>query len=129
MALHTALPIYKVTYDLLLLVTQLVAQMPRNYKADLGTGLRTECVELVMGIYRANSSDDKAPPLKALLERLETVNLTARVSMDLRLISKMQYAKLIDLTASAGKQAQGWLKHSSPAPVGRSSRRPVQRVN
>ena len=40
MALHTDTEIYKATYALCQLVTQLVAGMPRNYKADFGADLR-----------------------------------------------------------------------------------------
>ena len=43
MALHTDTEIYKSTYDLSKLVTQLVANMPRNFKADFGAELRRRC--------------------------------------------------------------------------------------
>lgn len=34
MGIHTSLPIYKVAYDLLNVVTELVKNMPRDFKAD-----------------------------------------------------------------------------------------------
>lgn len=117
MALHTQLPIYKVTYDLLLLVNELVRNMARDFKSSLGGELRSECVTAVILIYRANSASVKTPHLVELLERLQVIELTLRVSCDLRLISKGQYAKAIALTDQIGKQAQGWRKHSASAPV------------
>ena len=36
MGLHTALPIYKVTYDLALLAATLTRNIPRSHKAHLG---------------------------------------------------------------------------------------------
>ncbi|BAK75427.1 Retron-type reverse transcriptase [Pseudogulbenkiania sp. NH8B] len=70
MALHTQLPIYKVTYDLLALITKLTASMPRDFKRSLGDDLRNECVRLSILVYRANSARNKVPHLAELLERL-----------------------------------------------------------
>jgi hypothetical protein len=55
MSLHSELPIYKVTYDLTILVKKLASQFPRNYR-DHGKRLDGECLELVVLIYRANSA-------------------------------------------------------------------------
>mgnify|MGYP007024628278 CR=1 FL=1 len=46
MALTTALPIYKTTYDLLTVVTPLAANMPRAHKATLGKRLAEESMDL-----------------------------------------------------------------------------------
>jgi hypothetical protein len=40
MALHTSLPIYKVAYDLLSVATDVVRNMPRDYKASIGARIR-----------------------------------------------------------------------------------------
>lgn len=117
MALHTTLPIYKVTYDLLTLVTELTRNMSRDFKGTLGNDLRKECVDLVLLIYRANCETNKVPHLTALLERLLVVELTLRLSSDLHLISRGQYAKAIALTDQIGKQANGWRKKSAAAPA------------
>jgi hypothetical protein len=77
MALHTDTEIYKSTYDLSKLVTQLVANMPRNFKADFGAELRRRCMTLVMRTYEANTSVDKAAVLQRMRMEIETVNLSA----------------------------------------------------
>jgi len=55
MALHTSLPIYKVAYDLLDIVTDLVKNMPRDFKQSIGGKISAECVDIVVLIFRANS--------------------------------------------------------------------------
>lgn len=110
MALHDQLPIYKVAYDLLGLVTNLRRNMPRDVKQDFGKALSKECVRIVVLIFRANVARDKAAHLVELIERVEVVNLLVRLSRDLHFISIKQYAAAVALTASIGKQANGWRK-------------------
>jgi hypothetical protein len=115
MALHTQLPIYKVAYDLLDVVTDLAKNMPRDFKASIGGKIRDEVVEIVTLIYRANVARDKAADLQDLVERLQVAELLIRLSRDKRLISTKQYAAAVELTTSIGKQASGWRRSASPA--------------
>ena len=116
MALASTLPIYRVTYELLQVVTRITKDMPRDYKQSLGNKVREECVELVVLIYRANCARDKRHHLEALQERLQVVVLLLRLSKDMRLISTGQFAQTIELTDQVGRQSSGWLKFaSSPA--------------
>jgi hypothetical protein len=116
MALHTNLPIYKVAYELLMTVTALVKNMPRDFKRSIGGEISTECTKIVVLIFRANSAKDKRPHLDELIERLQVAQLLLRLSQDMRLISKTGYAKAVDLTNSVGRQAGGWRRSAlSPA--------------
>lgn len=116
MALHTNLPIYKVAYDLLNVVADMVKNMPRDFKRSIGGKVNDECVEIVVLIFRANCAREKAPHLGELIERLQVIELLIRLSRDKRLISTGQYAKAIELTGSVGKQAGGWRRSAlSPA--------------
>ena len=116
MALHTALPIYKVSYDLLDIITDLAKNMPRDFKASIGGKLRDECVEIVVLIFRANVAREKSLHLDSLIERLQVTELLLRLSRDKHLISTGQYARAIELTNSVGKQAGGWKRAAvSPA--------------
>ncbi len=114
MALHTSLPIYKVTYDLLAVTTRTTRSVPRDYRS-MANKLREECVEIVLLVYRANSAINKVPHLTALLERLQVAELLFRLCKDLKCISVDQYAAAIELTNSIGKQTNGWRKHSAAA--------------
>ena len=115
MALHTQLPIYKVAYDLLDVVTDLVKNMDRGFKQSIGNKISQECVEIVVLIFRANCASEKAPHLGELIERLQVAELLLRLSCDKRLISREQYARAIQLTGSCGKQAGGWRRSAAPA--------------
>lgn len=128
MALHTDTEIYKATYDLSKLATELVANMPRNYKADFGTELRKRCMALVMRTYEANTAEDKPPILRRMRQEVEAVNLSLRLAVDLKLISTKQYGRAIAMTSSIGKQATGWQKHSESALVAGLSRQSGQRA-
>ena len=55
MAQYKHLPIYKTTYELLEAVTQKTRHFPKEFKYTLGDKIRTECIELVVFIYKANS--------------------------------------------------------------------------
>lgn len=118
MAIHTNLPIYKVAYDLLDVVTELVKNMPREFKRSIGGKVSDECVEIVTLIFRANCAQDKTLHLTDLIERLQVCELLLRLSRDKRLISTGQYAKAIELTNSVGKQANGW-RRKATSPDGR----------
>ncbi|SDR37101.1 hypothetical protein SAMN05443245_5184 [Paraburkholderia fungorum] len=116
MAIHTSLPIYKVAYDLLDVVTDLVKNMQRDFKRSIGEKINLECIEITVLVFRANVAQDKAPHLMELLERLEVINLLVRLAMDKRLISKKAYAAAVELTTSIGKQANGW-RNSARRPL------------
>ena len=116
MALHTNLPIYKVSYDLFDLSVDLTRNMPRDIKQSLGSKLREECLELLVLIYRANVARDKRAHLGELIERLQVAELLMRLARDKRFISVAQYARAIDLTVKIGRQANGW-RRSASSPV------------
>ena len=108
MATHTQLPIYKVAYDLLDVVTDFVRNMPRDVKASIGGKISAECIEIMVLVFRANVAQDKTARLLELIERLQVAELLIRLAKDKRLISTADYAKATELTTSIGKQANGW---------------------
>jgi len=112
MTIHTQLPIYKVAYDLLDAISDLTAQFPRNFRASMGEQIRVECVHIMTLVARANIAREKAPHLEALLESLHVTEILIRLSKDKRFVSVPQYARVVELTASIGKQANGWRKAS-----------------
>lgn len=122
MAVTTALPIYKVAYDLFGVVTDAVRNMPRDVKQIVGSRIATEAMDIVVLIFRANAAADKVPHLIDLLERLEVINLLLRLARDKGFIKNPPYAKAIALTDQVGKQAGGWKKHSASSPAVSRSR-------
>jgi hypothetical protein len=113
MAQTKDLPIYKLTYDLLISITQYTKNFPKDYKFSLAQKLREECIEMVVCVYRANSAKDKVPHLQVLLEKLEVINLMMRLCKDLRLLTVKQFSSMVTITDSLGRQSAGWSKWSS----------------
>ena len=116
MAKHTQLPIYKVAYSLLDVVTDFVKNMPRDFKNSIGGKISAECIEIMVLVFRANVAQDKSAHLLELVERLEVAELLIRLVKDKRLISVSAYAKATELTTSIGKQANGW-RRSAHRPI------------
>jgi len=113
-ALHTHLPIYKVTYDLTVHASKITRSFPRDARSHAVT-IRELCAAMVLLIYRANSAKDKRPHLSALLEQVQITELMLRLARDLALISVGQYADAVEMTDAIGKQAMGWRKSCSPS--------------
>lgn len=110
------LPIYRATYQLLERTAQLSKEFPRNYKLSLAVRLQDECTDMVMDVYRANAAREGRRELVArILERRQVVELILRLCRDLRLISTRQFASVIELTESIGRQAYGWAKSTRSA--------------
>lgn len=114
MAQYQHLPIYKTTYELLVSITRVTASFPKAYKYSLGDKLRAEVVDLVVFIFKANSSrTDRVRQAGLFLERLQVVELMLRLCKDLRLLAVKQFAEIVSLSDSLGRQAQGWIKSSA----------------
>jgi hypothetical protein len=119
MARYQHLPIYKVTYDLLVQITTITRSFPKDFKHSLAAKLREEAVDLVVFIYKANASrDTRAGHVGLILERMQVIELLLRLSKDMRLISTGQFSSTVLLTDAVGRQAQGWLKSAQGLSAG-----------
>lgn len=112
MAQYKHLPIYKTTYDLLNLVTKKTKTFPRDFKYSLGDKIRNECIDLVVFIYKANSSKDKKPFLECINERLQVIQLLIRLTKDLHLINVNSFSEMVELTDSISRQTSGWINYA-----------------
>jgi len=90
MALAEELPIYKATYDLVLVIFNLVKNFKKEYKYTLGESLKKEAVKTVTNIYRANINKEKKEYLTKARENIEVIRLYVRLSKDLHQISVKQ---------------------------------------
>lgn len=108
MALYQHLPIFKTSYDLLLLLFQLTKKFPREFKYTIGEELKKLCLSLVVGIYDANSSTDKLLVIKDLRRKLEMIKILMRIVKDLHIISLPQSAQSMLFIDSLSKQLVWW---------------------
>ena len=111
MAQYKHLPIYRTTYQLLETVVRITRGFHRDMKYSLGEKLRAEVIEMVVLIFKANSTrQGRADHLTAILERMQVVELLLRLCKDMRLLTVKQFSETVELTDGIGRQAQGWSK-------------------
>jgi len=103
------LPIYRDTFELMKLITQMTRNFPRDLKISLGERLRSDCLDIVINVYRANAArDGRRPIISAILETVQVVEMTIRLCCDLALISKNSTASwLSERTLSAVRPTAG----------------------
>lgn len=120
MAQYQHLPIYKTAYDLLVELMNTTKDFPRDFKFSLGEKIQNHVIELLVLIYKANSTKDKKDFICEIINQVQFLDLFLRISFDLKIIPQARYCVLIEKTYSIAKQAQGWLKSSfeiEPEPV------------
>ena len=112
MAQYQHLPIYKLTYDLLLRIMVATNDFPREHKYTLGQQMKDEVMQLIICIYRANSVPDRRAHISAILERIQVIQVMMRLAHDLHVLARGHYVGMVEMTDSLARQAQGWLKSS-----------------
>jgi hypothetical protein len=110
MALYDELPVFKAAYDLLLDIYRFSSTLTREYKYTLGEKLKNETLELLMLVYRANSSKTKFDIIQQAREQIEVVRLLLRVLKDLNQISVNSFVRVNQQVENVSKQLTGWQK-------------------
>ncbi len=108
MAQYDELPVYKASYDLLILIFGFCIGFSRDYKYTLGEKLKNETLDLIMHIYRANCSAEKNRELSKAREHTEVVRLLLRLTKDLRQIDLKKFVMINDKLESVSRQLTGW---------------------
>lgn len=108
MALAQELPIYRDTYQLILLLFDSTKHFSREYKYTLGQDIKRDAIQLVRSIYRANRNREKRQYLEEYLDNFELLKLEIRLCKDLKLLSIRRYVTISQLMEQIGKQATGW---------------------
>lgn len=115
MALHFELSIFKATYELLSVCTDLARRMPRDVKQLIGRSLLDRCFHMTVLIQRANIARDKSKDIDLLLEEVQVVEVHIRLARDNKYIAVEWYGRAIELTTSIGKMASRWKQATTPA--------------
>ncbi len=111
MTTYDNLPVYKDSYDLLLLVFEIVKSFDKQYKYTLWDKIKNEVTELITSIYRANSSfDERLKNIKKAREQVEVLRLYIRLSKDLRIINIKIFANTSIKIETLSKQLFAWWK-------------------
>jgi hypothetical protein len=113
MAKYDELPIYKSAYDLLLNITDLTKNFPKDFKHSTGTMLRDEVMFIILLIFRANvNKQTRTKYTGEIIERIQVVSVLLRLSKDMKFISIRQFSTAVIFIDSISKQVTGWHKHS-----------------
>ena len=110
MATYDNLPVYKISYDLLLNIFIFSQDMKREYKYTVGENLKKETVSLITNIYRANCSLNKTNLIQAARENTEVIRLYLRLIKDLKQISLAKFIKINEVIELVSKQLSFWQK-------------------
>lgn len=110
MALYNDLPVYKSTYDLLIVIYKFTKDFTKEYKYTIGEKLKLETMELLTLIYKANSKRDKNDILQEAREKIEVIRLFIRLMKDLQQISIKQFVATNLAVENVSKQLAGWQK-------------------
>ena len=113
MSTYNHLPVYKASYDLLVDLFRSVKDFTREYKFTIGESIKSEAVQMIKNIYRANSSYKKKELLQAARENAETIRLYLRLIKDLQQISLAKFVRLNEKIESVSRQLTAWQRSSS----------------
>lgn len=108
MALHTELPVYKDTYQLILKIFEITKDFSKEYKYTLGQDMKRDALQLIRSIYRANKNKNRTEHLEVFLDELELLKLEIRLCVDMKLLPIRKQAQLSELLERIGKQVTGW---------------------
>ncbi len=110
MALYDHLPVYKVSYELLVELFRFTKDFSREYKYTIGESIKKEVLEMIRNIYRANSAQSKKDILQSARENMETIRLFLKLLKDLQQISIKKFVFLNEKIESVSKQLTAWQK-------------------
>ena len=111
MAQYDNLPVYKAAYDLLQSIYRDMGNVPRDVKLTLVETLKNELTEILVLIYKANSTTEKLPLIMDMRERLVGVKVRLRLLHDLRHVGTKLYAHLVEQVEAVSKQLASWQKY------------------
>ena len=109
MATYDNLPVYKVSYDLLLELFKAVNSFSRDYRFTIGEQIKKEVLEMMMCIYRANKKfEGRKSRIGESREKVETIRVLLRILRDLKQISFKKFISLNEKLESVSKQLSLW---------------------
>lgn len=103
------LPVYKLTYDLLLMVYRRTPRMQRDYRYTLGEEAKHSLQDVITCIYQANlRKEGKLLYIPKARDGLVRFKLLFRLMESLHQLSKKDIVLIGDLVADISLQLQKW---------------------
>jgi len=114
MTTYDNLPLYKTSYDFLLLIFHLCKQFTKEFKYSLGDDLKKELMNLIKEIYHANGNQQKRIEyIEKAQEHSETIRLYIRILKDLHQINVAKFTTLNEKLETISKQLSAWKKYTT----------------
>jgi hypothetical protein len=124
MALYYTLPIYKASYEMVILLFSNSDNFAREYKYTTGQQMKDQGAELIKNIYRANKAMDKTP---AMMQEFNQIGLRkfVEINMCIEVVSKQlvlweKYSKRNAPPESSDVRAQASVRSKSHNPLAKS---------
>ena len=111
MAIYTNLPIYKASYRLMLNLSRIMPNMPRDCRYSLGQDTRQRVMDIIILIYNANREHNKLQKIRKMQELIVEVQVYVRLMSDMKYLSEGAYLELVEQIVSIMKQMSAWEKH------------------
>lgn len=108
MAVYDNLPVFKASYDLLTDVYRFSDNWKRDCRYTIGEGLKQNLMDIMVDIYKANSSVEKKAYIENACQKIVVVTLQFRLLHDLGQLPMKQFAALAERTESISKQLTAW---------------------
>lgn len=108
MALYHQLSVYVTTQRLLVEVVRVSHQANREYRYTLFQDLKRTLTQLLVQIYRINRNRDKALLIDQAREMVVEAGIYLHLLVELKAITAKQYAQLLDMLDSSGRQLAAW---------------------
>lgn len=103
------LPVYKQTYDLLLMVYQRTPRMQRDYRYTLGEEAKRSLQDVISCIYQANlRQEDKLVYIPKARDGLVRFKVLFRLMESLNQLSRKDIVLMGDLVADISLQLRKW---------------------
>ena len=112
MALYYTLPIYKASYELVILLFSNSDNFAREYKYTTGQQMKDQGAELIKNIYRANKAMDKTPAIEDARENVEMIRLFVRLMQEFNQIGLKKFVEINMYIEVVSKQLVLWEKYS-----------------
>lgn len=111
MAVYDNLPVFKDTYDLLLLFIRQGTHLQREFRYTIGQELKKELMYLCINIYEANAAVEKEVFIAEARRKIVAIKLNLRLLHDTHQLSTKQFAMFADKTESISKQLAAWINY------------------
>ena len=119
-AIYSNLPVYRDCYAVTLKFAKMRSSLPRDTRYTIAQDLSRVLVNMMVTIYRANSSrTDKARLISELRRQAVEMQIYFRLLSDMHQLGAQKAAFFIEKVTSIGKQLAAW--HKSVAKDGRIS--------